>query len=628
MSEPLSFLIRSAFDASGINAAAASVKNIDAQINKVSRGFSQFMSLMGAGGIGASLFAFSVKAVKAFAEEERAIDLRNKALQNLGITNKAAGKELDDLAESLEKTTHAQKEEIITAETSLIQRGLWGAELKKAIPTVLDLATKTGSLSSATELVGKAFQGTTKGLNTVGVMIAANTPKTQVYAETMRQLNDMFGGAAQAEMQNTAGKMELLSKRFEDLTKRAGELLSGPATGVIGWFEKLATVLEAFTEDGKATKIDLMHESLGRLDKKLSDMYAKNASGSWFKYTDVEIQATIDKIKSLTAEINSLTGSTKSTGSSVATRKPVVADNDTERLKAQKLAQSEAIKKDKEYLKESEKITEQITEIESFALTERGQMYTRYFGDLEMQRRKNLALEGSTSRQLETNNKKMLVDLEHDYTEAGHTFAGGFKQGLDAMEQSSQDWKGAWGECMNSAIGPAKTAFTDFFASTSSDFLNIEALAKKMFQNILNSFLDMVAQMMAKKAVLALFTGGGSLLGGLLGSWASGGYTGDGDPNEVAGVVHRGEFVLSAETTKALRSGSSLYNVSTTSSAVNNSGVDFTQNNTFNISGDAANIGTLCEKIAEATRNGLRQAGEMANVITKVGTKKAGNTAL
>ena len=181
---------------------------------------------------------------------------------------------------------------------------------------------------------------------------------------------------------------------------------------------------------------------------------------------------------------------------------------------------------------------------------------------------------------------------------------------------------------MNSAIGPAKTAFTDFFASTSSDFLNIEALAKKMFQNILNSFLDMVAQMMAKKAVLALFTGGGSLLGGLLGSWASGGYTGDGDPNEVAGVVHRGEFVLSAETTKALRSGSSLYNVSTTSSAVNNSGVDFTQNNTFNISGDAANIGTLCEKIAEATRNGLRQAGEMANVITKVGTKKAGNTAL
>jgi phage-related minor tail protein len=42
------------------------------------------------------------------------------------------------------------------------------------------------------------------------------------------------------------------------------------------------------------------------------------------------------------------------------------------------------------------------------------------------------------------------------------------------------------------------------------------------------------------------------------GNWpgyAAGGYTGDGPANEVAGVVHRGEFVLSQDMLRALGSG-------------------------------------------------------------------------
>jgi hypothetical protein len=47
-------------------------------------------------------------------------------------------------------------------------------------------------------------------------------------------------------------------------------------------------------------------------------------------------------------------------------------------------------------------------------------------------------------------------------------------------------------------------------------------------------------------------SGIGSLIGGLLAFFDTGGYTGDGHPSQIAGVVHRGEYVLNASTVRAM----------------------------------------------------------------------------
>lgn len=46
-----------------------------------------------------------------------------------------------------------------------------------------------------------------------------------------------------------------------------------------------------------------------------------------------------------------------------------------------------------------------------------------------------------------------------------------------------------------------------------------------------------------------MFSSGGAF------GYAKGGYTGDGPANEVAGVVHRGEYVIPADQVKRMRQG-------------------------------------------------------------------------
>lgn len=83
------------------------------------------------------------------------------------------------------------------------------------------------------------------------------------------------------------------------------------------------------------------------------------------------------------------------------------------------------------------------------------------------------------------------------------------------------------------------------------------------FDSVLQSVLGRLAEMAASRAFdnilagMGGLSGGGGLLGGLLSlfGFAGGGYTGDGGKFEPAGVVHRGEYVMSKEATRKIGVG-------------------------------------------------------------------------
>jgi hypothetical protein len=120
------------------------------------------------------------------------------------------------------------------------------------------------------------------------------------------------------------------------------------------------------------------------------------------------------------------------------------------------------------------------------------------------------------------------------------------------------------GEKFNGLISDAAgNAFTDFIEGTKS--------AKDAFKDFTNSVMkeitSMVAKDLAKKlfsSVLGVGSGSGGGAGGI-GGWLSqlfgsstvggferGGFTGYGAANEPAGIVHKGEYVLDAETTRRI----------------------------------------------------------------------------
>jgi hypothetical protein len=100
----------------------------------------------------------------------------------------------------------------------------------------------------------------------------------------------------------------------------------------------------------------------------------------------------------------------------------------------------------------------------------------------------------------------------------------------------------------------AQQFFAESFTSSLSGLLTGTQTLNGALQGLLNSLIDATLQaaLLGKGPLSGILGGTGTgILGAILG-FADGGYTGDGGKHEPAGVVHRGEFVVTKEATRRL----------------------------------------------------------------------------
>lgn len=198
------------------------------------------------------------------------------------------------------------------------------------------------------------------------------------------------------------------------------------------------------------------------------------------------------------------------------------------------------------------------------------------------------------------------------------------------LGQEGVNWSREFGSIVGATTSGMTQAFRAFNFSSGNMLQNLEGVAKSVFRSILDAFLDMVAKMVAKAAifgVLNVITGGA--FGGIAGGFGSfmgfarGGYTGDGPRDQVAGLVHKGEFVLPASVVDGIRRGSA------PSMAMAGAGGGVTITNNISLSGGSGDdVSRIMSAITEACRKGVRQAGEMSNAVVKTGNTKSGRAVL
>ncbi len=148
--------------------------------------------------------------------------------------------------------------------------------------------------------------------------------------------------------------------------------------------------------------------------------------------------------------------------------------------------------------------------------------------------------------------KKRRGEIQKQAEEARGSWEEGVRQGWRNIEKDVTDVAGNVADITQNAFNGMADAMTDFVMTGKADF-------RSMAESIIRDISNMIIKMMLFNSINSAF--GGWLGGGTtvnanatygMGTWATGGYTGDGGKYTPAGIVHRGEYVITKEATSRL----------------------------------------------------------------------------
>lgn len=213
----------------GIQKIGDKVKDLGEQLEK-----SKYVFASAFGGIVAAIGL----SLAEFGQEELAVKSLAQALANQGAASKETIKGLQEYAAELQRVSKFSDDSILSMQTQLVSYGLTGNKLKEVTKLTLDLASaKQIDLSTAANLVGKAFVGETAMLSRYGIIIDENLPLSQKFSEVLRQINDRFGGQAMAQRQTFIGQMDSIKNVFGDFLETIGSAFApiiGKAADLLG----------------------------------------------------------------------------------------------------------------------------------------------------------------------------------------------------------------------------------------------------------------------------------------------------------------------------------------------------------------------------------------------------------
>jgi len=178
-----------------------------------------------AAGAAAAAYAvtLAVDGVKAAIQDEAAQVKLANALKNATGATEAQIKATEDQILKMSLATGVGDEKLRPA----LQRiALSTNDLSKAqdlLSLALDVSTSTGKpLEAVANAIGKAYDGNTAALGKLGIGLSSAELKTMSFTDVQSKLTDLFGGAAAANAETYAGRLERLKVTFDEAKETIG----------------------------------------------------------------------------------------------------------------------------------------------------------------------------------------------------------------------------------------------------------------------------------------------------------------------------------------------------------------------------------------------------------------------
>jgi len=195
-------------------------------------------ALMSAG-IASGMYIFSQirsfvePCITAFMEQEAATKKLEVAMKNFGDYTENSIKGLSDFASEMQNTTRFADETILGIMALLKSFGMNNEVMKETVKVAADLSEGLGiDLEAAARLLGKAFVGETGTLSRYGIVIDETIPKVERFDAVMKQLQERFGGQAQASLETTTGKWQWFKNQLGEIAEHIGGTLLGAVVGL------------------------------------------------------------------------------------------------------------------------------------------------------------------------------------------------------------------------------------------------------------------------------------------------------------------------------------------------------------------------------------------------------------
>jgi hypothetical protein len=193
----------SKFDAKGFKQAESAVGKLNKSVKNLAGTFGLALG-------GAALVSYSKKAIKAFADDEKAARSLALALANTGNAFAAIG--IEKFIGDLQRTTGVLDDDLRPAFQTLLTASGDVAKSQKGLALALDISAATGKdLGSVSAALAKGFSGQTTALGRLGAGLSKATLASGDMDKIMAELNDKFSGQAASSVQGYSGQIALLN---------------------------------------------------------------------------------------------------------------------------------------------------------------------------------------------------------------------------------------------------------------------------------------------------------------------------------------------------------------------------------------------------------------------------------
>jgi len=197
-----------------------------------------------AGAVTALAGGLALAAKAAIADEQSQKLLETQLRATLG-PNQALADSMADFVDQTQLATGVADDELRPALAGLVRFTGDAAKAQELLTLSIDASKATGKdLVAVSTAIGKAYDGNFTALKKLGVPLDENIIKTKDFKAAQEALTAQFGGAAAANANTYAGRLQILKIRFDEMVEGIGYRVL-PALGqLLDYVDKLIKIMD------------------------------------------------------------------------------------------------------------------------------------------------------------------------------------------------------------------------------------------------------------------------------------------------------------------------------------------------------------------------------------------------